>query len=571
MTFILIWLSVADEDQMFSEFHYQRSDPRKEAQDVARMLSNPTNNNIMRLPTFPGAERTALSFYEILANWGGPPTGSTIDAFKVVLFRDAAFPLWGDQYFPAKGWYSTCFSFMYPNISTFMPTQAGEYEIFTLLPDDIISNISTSGRVNPQWYGISPATPVNLPWTYPLIGQAGSDAVATYVPAGTKLYAYYIGKDAPSGNYPVSLTVMTEQYVSATDSWSRSEIPITVPTGKNAAISAAFGHDDNCFMRIRNVVVKFGSGDAGGFTNVQSYIGFIVSADNITLTARDSLPVSNDWVVTVTGNATPRCMLPLSPLTEIMTTRAPFTDTKVNAVSLSMENTTKVVNQEGTILAGRVPAKAALACGISGLATQHPAEKYYERAADGLTMYCPPDGGMSKFESYMTTTRDAVPIPLPGYSDSLGNQLPLFRIRDDAWACVAFMSDPDGGTTFGVKVRLALEYRTNQSSFRLGIAGTSLESIHRASIACSVAGYFHKYEKGPSAAEFKVLQAFRRTEAPLGGSAKVPPPKPPVPVIPPQPQQQQTKEKKKAPPQHPANWDTMSRSQRRAWNRANIH
>jgi hypothetical protein len=163
-------------------------------------------------------------------------------------------------------------------------------------------------------------------------------------------------------------------------------------------------------------------------------------------------------------------------------------DTRTTASAVLLTNVTKVLNKEGTVLAGRLLNRHTEAWNFDSarLSQLHPAEKAMLPLETGFYTYAPPSTDMATFFDYtMTLTGDYAEI-------NSTERYPVFRLDNTAYANCFILADSDAATpsSFAVNTDWHIEFRNNSTLFQIGMSAITLEAFHQAILNLVSHGFF---------------------------------------------------------------------------------
>lgn len=178
---------------------------------------------------------------------------------------------------------------------------------------------------------------------------------------------------------------------------------------------------------------------------------------------------------------------------------APYTATRVTALSLLATNVSRVQIKQGTIMGARFSALtpafwSALPSHVNGV---HPAERYYGACENGLYLVAPPTQDSELFHDSVVKTGSLYGVSssgVPTYSLTSMHHVPLMYFDSDDPFLAAFISEEAGidETLMALTIDIHLEYRTSSPLFQVGISAIPLETYHAAQLVVAQAGYFYE-------------------------------------------------------------------------------
>jgi hypothetical protein len=388
---------------------------------------------------------------------------------RIMLARQAAYPLWFDQTIAGRGYYTT-FGLI-PMQSTGVVTAGNEEldcDITNTLAYWVANNISPSAAV----LGLQGLTSAI---SYPYIGvdSGCGPRPFTYIPQG------YTGTWAVTFASPVSGVVQVKVQITE-EIWSGPGASSITFGTRSVVVSsgvcggtASFSASTNMWVRPSKVTVIALAGGTINLVSPQVHLVATAATISYTSSAGDRGVVQcTPYVVTAT--------MPAGPPAEFGTSALPWSSTRTTAAAALYTNVTQVLNKGGTVLAARVSPHNQNPFNVSTnyIATLHPAERAYLPLETGHYTYCPPSTDLVNFWDYSLDT-------------SIGSQpAPLYRLDNDSLINIAFFTNPGVTESMAITLDWHIEFRTTSALFQVGLSALTLESFHQAQLALTQVGFF---------------------------------------------------------------------------------
>lgn len=463
--------------------------PVRALESLAKQIALPAEYSPQRFPSFPALERTALMGFTQPATMDVPVGQDT----KVMLARQAAYPLWGQLSATGES-YSVTWGCPSPQTSQAF----GSRDLVVL--DQVTAARVGNSTATTTLPGVSGTTTA---FTWPIVGEdyMSSPNPFVYLPEGFAAHVIVnFSTAAPAGG---TATITIEEWQTP-GQCSATAVTATLSTGNLgcAAVIAASSVTPR-WLRPINIDFAAGAAWAGGSIPTVS-VTIVVYAGAGVYTAS----TTNYGTVTVTPAAV-RSMLPVVYPAEFVNSQLPWMSTRLTAAAALFTNVTQVLNKGGTVLAGRVnpatfnPWKVSKSV-INGL---HPAEKAFMPLETGLYTYCPPSTDMSEFWDYsLNTTAGAAATP-------------VYRLDNAAMVNVAFFTPGSVAEALAINCSWHLEFRTSSALFQVGMSAVTLESLHQAQLALARVGFFFENPNHVMILQ-KVIQAVQTFGGPLLAAAR---------------------------------------------------
>lgn len=486
-----------------SVIQFAKANPLQSMTALEQSISLPHEYAPSRYPSFPALERTAVMSFNVPKTLGFP-SGET--ELKGLLFRQAAWPLWVDTSvtgwiqvanYPCMDYKGTGNNMNQANNTTFFPTHPSPINFQLASSTASLTTLGISGAIAPHW-------------NQPLIGMH-LDKGYVYVPKGSFLY-YHASVNSKGTSVDLICSLTIETWIDR-NTVSTTEMPAFTIAGTNlGALHGPIPASDNAWMRIVGVSFR---GASSTFGEMETRL-IVSSASSMTFT-----PSASTIGSVVVGTSTSTMLVPFSPPPEFDVTERPWLDTRVTASALLLTNVTKVLNKEGTVLAGRLKntASEAWAFDSSKLANLHPAEKAMLALETGFYTYAPPSTDLQGFYNY--TYAPAV-FSFSGYANT-ADIIPIFNLDNDSYANCFILTDSDPSTpsSFAANLDWHVEFRNNSTLFPIGMSGVTLEAFHQAILNLVTHGFFFSNGKHKSA--LRSIYAEGKKMAPLLMGALPPP------------------------------------------------
>lgn len=418
--------------------------------ELAKTICLPARHRPIRLPTFPSVERTSVIDFSVPATITVPAVGNTT---RALLFRQPAYPIWAERSVTSRR------ARYYLGRRS---VEVGDFEVIAsedlMYPMEIISVEQETGQ---GWVDSTAHSDVSA-----LIGyDAELNQFYAYLPKGSYLSVEYQFSSPISS---VAVDFIVWQGPGKETFSGRLDL---LASGNNAAGTS--GPESNGgWYRISNCSVH--STTTGSYAQMafwEVYTGGSYASPTGTVTA----------------------LLPLVAAPESTNSLLPYQSTRVTAAAALFTNVTKVLNKEGTVLAGRLnPADInPFLFGEADLQVLHPSEKYFYALEKGCYTFVPP----STQQDFWDLLK--MPVGVPTGSPPVppaAKTLPVFVLSDPELCNAVLFTDTDATTvsTLAVTADWHMEFRNVSPLFQVAVATTSLESYHLAQIACLQAGFFYE-------------------------------------------------------------------------------
>lgn len=454
---------------------------------LAKSIAMPHEYVPQRFPSFPALERTATMGFNFNALL---PVGIT----RALLMRDPVYPFWSEVSSNNNVW-GVVARLRNQSISeTSGAVLSQEFTEFTFpnqletvcMGTQVGTVASTSTTIVVEGSAVEPST--GLPVVgYDLYSDRPNFGYI-YVPDGFLFSILHVFASSPvSGAGAVAnIEYTVEKWVGRGKSTIVPGVTVlgSIATGASHAEVFNLTLGGSGWYRVVAATVRLvvPASITGGFTGMINEMYCYASAGNASYTS------ATKTLTFAAGTKT--TLMPLAFSKEFLTSVAPWQDTKVTAVSVLATNVTKVLNKEGTVLAGRITPRTGPVWGFisNQLETLHPAEKSYMGLEQGFYTYCPPAGDMVEFTSHLLVLNNPYPVQTP--TGGSMSTLPVFALHNTSFANAMIFQDPDAGTNLALNVDWHIEFRNNSVLFPIGMSTITLEQYHQAQIALAAMGFF---------------------------------------------------------------------------------
>lgn len=462
---------------------------------LAKSLALPHEFKPQRYPSFPALERTSvLGFNYNSLLTVGPNT-------RALLVRDPVYPYWAERtpYLVGNSWSASLLCTPPTKIDDLISDTAGgaliSNEPFDYELDDSLAGVNTGNNVctfpssNMAYVMTGASSP---DWIFPVIGVdidlPGPSFV--YVPSGFRLSIVQTFAGVPLVEGTANIMYILECWATRgrTNTIFNTTVATTVAVGDLGVATVNVNLGAAYWVRVKACHMTLVA-PAGGryiFKSSQSAITLVVHDGTATFTKATK-------TLSVLGSAT-NTLLPVAVCKEFVNSALPWADTKVTAVSVLATNVTKVLNKEGTVLAGRLSPRMGIGTfwsfTPSMLELLHPAEKAYMGLEQGFYTYCPPTSDMNDFANFTIPIGLGYAVPSATLSGGTLYVLPVFGLQNMSFANAMVFQDPDAGTNLALNVDWHIEYRNNSTLFEVGMSAITLEQFHQAQLALASVGFF---------------------------------------------------------------------------------
>ncbi len=458
----------------YNTIQFVKANPLQGMTALEKAIALPHEYPAQRYPSFPALERTATMAFNLPVSLGFP-TGLT--EMKGLLCRQPAWPLWVQQTqqtiaqlvaYPTTGPSGVAEAILTNNSrTTFLVAER---------PIDYFNTSTTASTLRPGLTGV--LTPN---WTYPLLG--GMDTrVYTFVPANSHLSLVF-GMRTHTVNTGATFlaSILYEVWQSPTDCIQVNTPDFTVDQNYLGGFYDAGITSENQW--IRPVEIRVTSGVTTDISEPTVSVIWSAGAPTFTQSA------ATQGTFTFSDRAA-TLLVPVGPVPEFDVTERPWQDTRTTAAAVLMTNVTKVLNKEGTVLAGRLPNTYDDMWNFTtgSLSQLHPAEKAMLALETGFYTYAPPSTDMASFWDHALFRANV----FTGLASC-----PLFRLDNTSYGNCFVLTDSDANTpsTFAVNLDWHIEFRNNSTLFPIGMSSITLEAFHQAILQLVSHGFFFSNDK----------------------------------------------------------------------------
>lgn len=477
-----------------STIQFVKANPLQSMNALERAIAMPHEFTAQRFPSFPALERTATIGFNVPTTLGFPAAATTCGG---ILFRQASYPLWIER---SLSRFVTAYTFSAADRDAGTTPVGGQGTTFFPLDGRPSETTVVDRLASTTAIGVSGA--VTPPWTYPILGTH-RDNLFTFIPKGA-YYAYIVSTMARDAATDLFAVVGGEQWIepNAVVGWETKELTLT---GNNLSSNVTAMTQATANTWLRPTSVSFTSPTGSTQTVKECFVTVLVSSGNGTFTP------SSVTAGTYVNPATAATVLtPLAPPPEFHVTERPWLDCRVTAAALLLTNVTKVMDKEGTVLAGRLANRSDACWSFSEavLAGLHPAEKALLPLETGFYTYAPPSTDLATFFDYTA--------PVGGINSYV--RVPAFNLDNTALANCFILTDSDTatGSTFAVNLDWHMEFRNNSTLFPIGMSSITLEAFHQACLNLAAHGFFFSNDKHKAMIS-KIVSAGRKLLPLVGG------------------------------------------------------
>lgn len=455
---------------------------------LCKTISLPGDYPPVRLPTYPAIERTSVLPFNATLTTTVPSNG-----LRGMLIKSSTMPLWTDAVAPAPiswtlGW----------NSAVPVGTPPAVSNIYPLSPE---ARFFASGVLNDNAIGLKVVGASVPPGGYPIVGELNSFPYV-YFPRGASVTVVAFGSAVPASG-----ASMEVEYVDLGGVVTTATIALNAPNVGTAGYKGylkTFPLTFSAFMRPLSISY-----------NDSWY------CSNVSVTVANAVPaVTNDagnLSLNYTGQAVVPLLIPAVKPPALDISAIPFSNTRVTALSALFTNVTKVLNKEGTVMAGRFNPTTmdVLDVTMSDYSQLAPCEKYFFGLEKGFYTYMPLQTDVAEFADDVWD--------LPSVT-SASTRTPWLHLGRTALISTFRFDDPDGGTSLAVNLDWHVEYRNSSVLWPVAVSALSLEEAHRAQLVCLEAGFFfdnvdHKFILSMVSKGLGMVAPLLKTRAPAIASA----------------------------------------------------
>lgn len=436
---------------------------------LARQIALPHEYAPERFPSFPALERTAVMGFcqpTTLALGSSTPV-------KVMLARQACYPLWGDQIFSTAWSYQVTYGLTNApaGSATSRSQSVSQLNNWSVGP-------ATASTVNAGVAGGTSLSP------YPYLGVDNSPIPFIWVPPG----AHAILSVIRSNTTGTTNVYVTLQSWASPGEFTSSEVPLTIFP---SFASAHYDYGPSIGVWLRPTLL---SEQLDATANLSiNYLNVVVTSGTSVITDN----ATNFPSMSVAASALP-AFTPLSSPAEFLNSKLPWYATRTTAASALFSNVSQVLNKAGTVLGGRVSPNVINPFTVDStyVNTLHPAEKAWLPLETGMYTYCPPSTDLANFWDYTSVSVSSISVP-------------LYRLDNDALVNVAFFTAGSVAETLAITLDWHIEFRTSSALFQIGLSTLPLEVLHQAQLSLTAAGFFFENPEHKSVLQ-KVVSAVKR-------------------------------------------------------------
>lgn len=449
---------------------FQKSSPVQALTGLSRQIALPHDHAPQRYPSFPALERTAIMSFNANASLAISSVATT--ATKILVARQAAFPVWAESLTGIRDGYTVSFS-VTPSETLTTATITTTTCVVSNAP---VTWTNTTTTATAAVVGNNFTPP---PYVYPLFGldHLVGPRPFVFVPAG---HSYMFVISASQIIDPLDACDFSVTYsrwaAPGQTSLEQTAMELTVNSGVRGGATASITVGEGSWILIENVVQRGGA--TYDLAGLQVTMG-VASGNQSYLTN-----ATTRGTITSTSAAT-TALLPVAYPVEFANSALPWYSTRTTATAALFTNVTQVLNKGGTVLAGRVAPQVVNPFTVSRtyIGSLHPAEKNYLGLETGFYTYVPPSTDMADFWDYTLDTSMGAP------------SCPLYRLDNTSLVNVAFFNSAGATETLAVNVDWHVEFRTTSALFQVGMSALTLESFHQAQLVLSTIGFFFPNEE----------------------------------------------------------------------------
>lgn len=436
--------------------------PVRQLSGLARQIALPHEYEPERFPSFPALERTAKLGFNQPATIDVPTSNTS----KLALFRQAAYPVWGQRTLTGSDAYTVTWT-----TGSAMGNNSGAtQDEYTAIYEGSVSHWGNVNRAATTTYpGLagSVTSPNFFPYSFMAMDASTGTLPWAYIPKGCR-FSWCVS--APAMSAAIGHVVNYDIWTSPGEVKSSSFA--VAGNGSNLGNSTANGTATaDIWVRPRTHYLQC----TGTVLDLKFYTTLLVSIG--TASWASSLTDAGTWTV---AGGTSTLFYPLVAPSEFANSQLPWYSTRVTASALLCTNVTTVLNKGGTVLAGRVSPQVMDPWSVTNTYVNllHPAEKAFLPLETGLYTYCPPSTDMANFWDYTLPTGTGAA------------SAPVHRLDNDSMVNFVFLTSPAAAETMALNVDWHIEFRTSSALFDVGMSAVTLETLHQAQIVLATAGFF---------------------------------------------------------------------------------
>lgn len=456
----------------FSTGTLPKHHPVNSLEGLAKTIALPKEHAPVRLPSFPSLERTAV------IGFSAPSTLpiSADNTAKVALMRSPTWPTWGEYSLNSAAY----------GVTYACANQAGATSTDRTV--DVSPGICdwANGNRPAQGLQVGYAGTVEPVFKYPIVGvdDACGPIPFVWVPKNWSAIFVIGGLSSVLSTVALSGSLTVDLWSSPGETYQAYASAMGAYSLGAGNTAAALALDPGLSGRwIRPRFMSF-AGASFSTTCLNTFIHFAVGCGSWSYGTSTSTP----GLLTLTG-AAKTGFIPLVYSAEFSNSAMPWYSARLTAASLLVTNVTPVLNKAGTALGGRIAPQIQSVWDVDSayLNNIHPLEKAWLPLETGMYTYCPPSGDLLDFKDHTMVTSPDETVPRFLVQ---AKSCPVFRLDNNALANVAFLTAGNQPETFALTTTWHLEFRTTSALFDIGISTLTLETLHKAQISLSEAGYF---------------------------------------------------------------------------------
>lgn len=450
---------------------FQKSSPVQALTGLAKQIALPHDHAPQRYPSFPALERTATMSFNHNSSLSIP--SSTTISTKVMVARQASFPVWGSTF----GGVRDCYSLAFP-VEPFSDPLTLADNAPAMATIGTAPSVWTVGATNSGTTAVAMVSGTTPAYVFPVIGVDASAGTMPflYVPAGYNFAVAVTAGEVCNSTVPLLFSIRYSYWDGPGQvRLDTAALEVTIAAGNRGGSSTSFSFAENQWIRLEGAELR----GNGVFETNDMQVTMGVNTGTMTYTASSSNRGS--WAL---GSGAVTSFTPIAYPAEFINSPLPWYSTKTTACAALFTNVTQVLNKGGTVLAGRVAPQIVNPFNASRdyIATLHPAEKNYLGLETGFYTYVPPSTDMADFWDYTLNTAGGA------------KSCPVYRLDNTSLVNLGFFTSAGVIESLAVNVDWHVEFRTTSSLFQVGLSSLTLESFHQAQLALSTIGYFFPNE-----------------------------------------------------------------------------
>lgn len=411
---------------------------------MCKAICLPGDYSPVRFPTYPSVERTSVLPFNSTATVVVPPSG-----MRGLLLKSATMPLWLD--IVASTPYSWCANWDPPYAAS-TPVAGNESYMFPRTMKE-----AYSGNIGPFSTGVQVIGSSYLPAQNCPLGEFGG-VPHVYAPTGSCVTFIVSSAQASSG-----FGYLAYESVAFGTTPATSNVQMTSLATGNGWY-ATIPMSSTLFIR----PVSFTHSAATSLSGVTMIVG---NCNAITLSGK---------TVSFVGQPVNPVLVPMSKPPALNVSAVPYSNSRATAIAALFTNVTKVLNKEGTVIAGRFNPmyNNVFDTTMQDFSLLSPLEKYFFGLEKGFYTYVPPQTDPDEFATDVWSPMTAPYV------------IPWVHLDHTALVSCFRFDDPDGGTSLAVNLDWHVEFRNASVLWPVAISSVSLEQAHQAQLVCLEAGFF---------------------------------------------------------------------------------